>query len=214
MAIVNDSIKPNSDSMSEKVEAGEIHSSHHHGSPTTPTAIANDPFDPLNWGLLQKYTCISIACFAYFMVTYFTTSPIPSFSELQVQFQTSYTRINWTFAIQCLGMASGPLLTSSLAESHGRRIVLIFSTVLAVVASGCTSLKDISYSGYMAARFFQGLGAGPAANVGLTIINDLSFEHERGFRVGLWAMSANLGTVLGPLGISLCGSQMSTLTSL
>ncbi|KAJ5678395.1 uncharacterized protein N7477_004028 [Penicillium maclennaniae] len=47
----------------------------------------------------------------------------------------------------------------------------------------------------MAARFFQRSGAGLSANIGLTVINDLSFEHERGFRVGLLAMSANIGTV-------------------
>lgn len=49
----------------------------------------------------------------------------------------------------------------------------------------------------MAARFFQGLGAGPAANVGLVIINDVSWEHQRGLRVGFWTISANLGTCLG-----------------
>jgi MFS family permease len=52
----------------------------------------------------------------------------------------------------------------------------------------------------MAARFFQGFAAGPAANVGLSIINDISWEHERGYRIGLWAMSANVGSVLGGLG--------------
>ena len=54
----------------------------------------------------------------------------------------------------------------------------------------------------MAARFFQGFGAGPAANVGLSIINDISWEHERGFRIGLWAVAANMGSVLG--GLSKC----------
>lgn len=31
-------------------------------------------------------------------------------------------------------------------------------------------------------------------------MNDISWEHERGFRVGLWAMSANMGTLVGGLG--------------
>ncbi|KAJ5278771.1 MFS transporter [Penicillium angulare] len=166
------------------------------GNPLIP-AVTNDPLDPLNWSFIKKYTCIVIACFAYCLMTYFTTAPVPAFTQFEVQFQTTYNKTNWTFAIPCLGLAIGPLLTSSLAETYGRRIVLIVSTAVAVLASGCASLNDISLSGYMAARFFQGLGAGPSANIGLTIINDLSFEHERGFRVGLWAMAANVGTVLG-----------------
>ncbi|KAJ5219302.1 MFS transporter [Penicillium cinerascens] len=166
------------------------------GDPLYP-AVTRDPMDPLNWNFVQKYTCIVIACFAYCLLTYFTTAPVPSFTELEVQFDTTYTKVNWSFAVPCLGLAIGPLVTSSLAETYGRRIVLIASTAIALVASGCTSLKGNSLSGYMAARFFQGVGAGPSANIGLTVINDLSFEHERGFRVGLWAMSANVGTVLG-----------------
>lgn len=170
------------------------------GLPLSPR-VTSDPLDPLNWSLIRKYTCILLVCFAYCLLTYFTTASVPAFSELEVQFHTTYTKVNWTFAVPCLGLAMGPLLTSSLAETYGRRPVLIASTVVSVIASGCTSLKGTSLSGYMAARFFQGVGAGPSANIGLTIINDLSFEHERGFRVGLWAMSANIGTVLGAVGM-------------
>lgn len=167
---------------------------------------ARDVNDPLNWSLWRKYRCILISCIGYFMVTYFSMSFVPSFSQLQVQLHASYNQVTWTSAIACLGMAVGPIATASLAEIYGRRIILILSTALAVLASGCVSLHGISFGGYMAARFFQGLGSGPAANIGLSIINDVSFAHERGFRFGLWAMSANLGTVLAPLGtyISIC----------
>lgn len=51
----------------------------------------------------------------------------------------------------------------------------------------------------MAARFFQGFAVSPAATVGLSIINDVSWEYERGFRVGLWVLAIDLGAVFGPL---------------
>ncbi|KAK2595454.1 hypothetical protein QQS21_006794 [Conoideocrella luteorostrata] len=51
----------------------------------------------------------------------------------------------------------------------------------------------------MAARFFQGLGVSPASNVGLAVINDLFFEHERGQKVGLWVLAIDLGLLFGPL---------------
>jgi len=166
------------------------------GLPLVPTPT-NDKYDPLNWSLSRKYICIGIVIYSYFMLTYFTTAPIPSFSFLQEQLNISYSQVSWTFAVPCLGLALGPLLAGALADTYGRRPVLIVSTALAVVASGCTAIKTIGFGGYMAARFFQGLGAGPSANVGLVIINDVSWEHERGKRVGMWAIAANCGTVMG-----------------
>ena len=74
---------------------------------------------------------------------------------------------------------------------------MIAGTVIAIIASGCTSIRGISLGGYMAARFFQGIGSSPAATVGLSIINDISFEHERGFRIGLWVMAIDLGLLFG-----------------
>ncbi|KIW02725.1 uncharacterized protein PV09_06159 [Verruconis gallopava] len=166
------------------------------GRPLQPTPT-RDTEDPLNWPIWQKYICIAIVVYSYFLLTYFTTTIIPSFGYLEEQLDISYNQVSWTFAIPCLGLAAGPLLVGALADTYGRRPVLIGSTALAVVASGCTSIKSINFSGYMAVRFFQGLGAGPAANIGLLIINDISWEHQRGFRVGLWTIAANMGTCLG-----------------
>jgi hypothetical protein len=45
-------------------------------------APTNDPMDPLNWTKFQKYICIIIVCIFYFLFTYQTTAPIPSFALL------------------------------------------------------------------------------------------------------------------------------------
>uniref|UniRef100_A0A093UNJ7 Putative transporter n=1 Tax=Talaromyces marneffei PM1 TaxID=1077442 RepID=A0A093UNJ7_TALMA len=166
------------------------------GNPLSPTPTS-DLKDPLNWSLLRKSTCLFIVVYSYFMLTYFTTAPIPSFGFLEEQLNINYSQVSWSFALPCLGLAVGPLLVGALADTYGRRPVLIACTALAVLASGCTSIKTINFEGYMAARFFQGLGAGPSANIGLVIIHDISFEHERGLRVGMWTIAANAGTVLG-----------------
>ncbi|EFX05775.1 major facilitator superfamily transporter [Grosmannia clavigera kw1407] len=160
----------------------------------TPTS---DSLDPLNWSVWRKYTCISIVCYSYFLMTYLTTAPIPSFFLLEDQFDASYAETNWTFAISAFGLIFGPLLTGGVADIYGRRICMIITTAVALLASGCTSIHGQNISAYMFERFLQGVGAGSACNLGLSIINDVSFQHERGQRVGLWAMSANMGSFLG-----------------
>lgn len=132
------------------------------------------------------------------MFTYITTTTVPAFPELQEQFDATLEQINWTVAIPALGLALGPLIWSSPADIVGRRPIMIIGTIMAIAATiGAAEAND--YSGYMAARFFQGLGCSPAASVGLAIINDMFFEHERGQKVGLWVLALDLGLLLGPL---------------
>lgn len=164
---------------------------------TTPTS---DPLDPQNWSKVQKAAILAIVCTFYFLFTYQTTAPNPAFTLLQEQFNASYTQVNWTFAIPSLGLALGPLFSTALADIFGRRTVMIAGTTIALVASGCTGIKGLGFSGYMAARFFQGFGASPAATVGLGIINDISHESERGFHMGLWVMAIDLGGYVGGFG--------------
>ena len=56
-----------------------------------------------------------------------------------------------------------------------------------------------NYGGYVAARFFQGLGVSPGATVGLAIISDTFYEHQRGLKVGLWVLAIDMGLLVGLL---------------
>jgi len=163
-----------------------------HPQPTT------DPLDPLNWTSFQKHVILAIVMFLYFMFTYITTTSVPSFPDLQEQFGISYSQVNWTVAIPALGLAIGPLIWSSLADILGRRLVFLTGTLMAFGATiGAAKASD--YGGYMAARFFQGLGVSPGATVGLAAINDMFYEHERGQKIGLWVLAIDSGLLVGPI---------------
>lgn len=158
-----------------------------------------DVHDPLNWSRAQNYFILFIVCYAGLLAVYMTGTPIESFFLLEEQFNATYSEVNWTLAIPSLGLAVGPLLFNSLADRYGRRPVFIVTTALAILATGCTTIRTLSYGGYMFFRFLQGVGAGPMPAVGFSIIHDISWEHERGFRVGLWVMALDIGGVLGSL---------------
>ncbi|EME77961.1 uncharacterized protein MYCFIDRAFT_50625 [Pseudocercospora fijiensis CIRAD86] len=168
------------------------------GHKLCPQPVEGDALDPLNWTWLRKNAILGIVMALYFMFTYITTTTVPSFPELQTRYNASLGEINWTVAIPALGLSVGPLIWSSPADIIGRRPIFIIGTTMAIAATIGAALAD-GYSGYMAARFFQGLGLSPASTVGLAIINDLFFEHERGQKVGLWVLAIDLGLLLGPL---------------
>lgn len=132
------------------------------------------------------------------MFTYITTTTVPSFPALQEQYNLTAEEVNWTVAIPALGLALGPLFWSSFADTIGRRIIFIMGTIVSLAASIGAALAP-TYGGYMAARFFQGFGVSPAATVGLAILNDIFFEHQRGQKMGLWVLAIDLGLLVGPL---------------
>ena len=67
----------------------------------------SDPLDPLNWSSLRKHGILAIVMSLYFMFTAITTITVPSFPELQTQYNASLGQINWTVAIPALGLAVG-----------------------------------------------------------------------------------------------------------
>ncbi|KAL1869452.1 hypothetical protein VTK73DRAFT_3097 [Phialemonium thermophilum] len=163
-----------------------------------PQPALGDELDPLNWSPFQKHTILAIVMSLYFMFTYITTTTVPSFPTLQDKYSINAAQVNWTVAIPALGLSVGPLLWASPADIIGRRPIVILGTVMALASTiGAALARD--YSGYMAARFFQGLGVSPASNVGLAIINDVFFEHERGQKLGLWVLAIDQGLLFGPL---------------
>ncbi|ODV92043.1 hypothetical protein CANCADRAFT_81362 [Tortispora caseinolytica NRRL Y-17796] len=157
-----------------------------------------DPYDPLNLPRWRKYVLLGIVMWMYFLFTYITTTTVPTFAMLQEQFDVTYSQINWTLAIPALGLSVGPLFWGSLGETYGRRMVFLLGTLVAIGAT-IGSAATNSYGGYMAARFFMGFGVSPASNVGLAILQDIFFEHERGQKVGLWVLAIDMGCFIGPL---------------
>ncbi|KAI9847086.1 MAG: hypothetical protein M1837_003204 [Sclerophora amabilis] len=157
-----------------------------------------DPLDPLNWSFWRKHMILGIVTWLYFLFTYITSTTVPSFPQIQELYGLSYAQVNWTVALPALGLGAGPLVWSSFADIYGRRIIFIIGTIIALVST-CGAAVASNYGGYMAARFFQGLGASPGATVGLAIVNDLFFDYERGQKLGYWVLALDLGLLVGPL---------------
>ncbi|KAI9730351.1 MAG: hypothetical protein M1834_005861 [Cirrosporium novae-zelandiae] len=185
-------------SMTEKGALAETHPEllkdgmHLHPQPTS------DPLDPLNWTSIRKHSVLGIVMLKYFLFTYLTTTTVPSFAELQTQYDINVSEVNWTVAIPALGLAVGPLIWSSVADIYGRRIIFIVGTLIALVSTIGAAVAN-NFSGYMAARFFQGFGVSPGATVGLAVVNDMFFEYERGQKTGLWVLAIDTGLLVGPI---------------
>ncbi|KAF3808856.1 putative MFS-type transporter [Colletotrichum gloeosporioides] len=157
----------------------------------------SDPLDPLNWSKSEKALILFIVCYAGFLSIYLTTAPVASFPLLQEHFNISYSEVNWSLGVPALGLAIGILLFAGFSDVWGRRPVLLGTTLIALVATGCTTTANLPYGAYLVLRLLQGIGAGPALNVGFAIVQDVTYEHERGFKTGLWILSIDVGGMIG-----------------
>src|SRR3954453_18532580 len=113
-----------------------------------------------------------------------------------------FSQFPWLFSIYLLTSAVAPPLCGRVADTHGRRPVLLLGigvflagSVVCAVAPGMGVL--------IAGRAVQGIGAGAVQPVSLTIVGDLYSVAERarvqGYLASVWGMSAVVGPAVGGL---------------
>lgn len=111
----------------------------------------------------------------YFLFAYLTTTTIPAFAQIEERLGICYAQTSWTISLPSLGLAIGPPLWSSIADIYGRRIVFIIGSVIALVSTIGTAVTT-NFSGYMAGRFFQGVGVSPSAAIGMAIGKQMCYH--------------------------------------
>jgi MFS family permease len=101
----------------------------------------------------------------------------------------------------------GGLFAVPLTQRYGRLPVLFWSQLLACVLVVGASLAP-TYAGFTACRTLQGLFNTPPQVIGLTIIHDLFFFHERTRKINIWAFCFLVGPYFGPFMSYLVASRL------
>ncbi|KAG8894535.1 hypothetical protein FRB99_001196 [Tulasnella sp. 403] len=87
---------------------------------------------------------------------------------------------------------------------------MITGCFIAFVASIAVSLVAKHRMVYYVCFAFRGIGAGPASCVGLQMLHDISFTHERAQKVGIWTFAMDSGLLMGPIVLGFTGSARTT----
>ncbi|ALN75485.1 MDR family MFS transporter [Aureimonas sp. AU20] len=106
----------------------------------------------------------------------------------------------WVFSSFLLTQTATTVVFGKLADTFGRKPVLLFGIVVFLVGSILCGFAW-SMTSLIAFRFVQGLGAGAIQPVGLTVIGDLYTMEERakiqGFLASVWGVSSVVGPFAG-----------------
>ncbi|AEO63852.1 uncharacterized protein THITE_2036335, partial [Thermothielavioides terrestris NRRL 8126] len=156
------------------------------------------PDDPLNWSWMKKHAVL-LALIPGCLLSDWTLTWGTTVFEMQAP--------EWGMTVEAVAQSVSPgifmqgpggLLAVPLSERYGRLPVLFYTQLLTLAATLGATLAP-TYPVFTLFRALQGLfGAAPQV-IGLSVVHDLFFFHERARKVNLWAASFLVGPYLGPL---------------
>lgn len=111
-----------------------------------------------------------------------------------------FDQFPWLFSVYLLAQAVSVPIYSKLADTIGRKPVILTGVVLFLLGSILGALAW-NMTSLIVFRVVQGLGAGAAAPMAMTIVGDIYTVEERslvqGYIASVWAMSSVIGPALG-----------------
>ncbi|MCI7550820.1 MAG: MDR family MFS transporter [Actinomycetaceae bacterium] len=111
-----------------------------------------------------------------------------------------YTRFPWLFSIYLLTQAVTVPVYGKLADTYGRKPVLLFGIGVFMAASLLAGFSP-NMTVLIIARALQGIGAGAVGPMAMTILGDIYTLEQRGkaqgYMASVWAISSVVGPTLG-----------------
>src|SRR5947208_2978891 len=109
---------------------------------------------------------------------------------------------SWVFTAYLVTSTITVPIYSRLADTYGRKPVLLFGLTVFVVGSALCGLSS-SMTELIAFRALQGLGAGAVQPISFTIVGDIFEPRQRarmqGYFSSVWGVSAIVGPAIGGL---------------
>ncbi|KAL6230898.1 hypothetical protein BDW75DRAFT_248257 [Aspergillus navahoensis] len=166
--------------------------------PTLIPEPTQDPNDPLNWTILEKYlTCLTV-CFFTFLSTFNSSNLVVAVVEISDEFRVTPTRAGYTVCFNLLLMGMGNLLWVPLSRVIGKRPVYLLALLL-LTGLNIWTYKASTYGSLLASRIVSGLAAAAADATVPSLIADLFFIHERGHYMMIFHLALSAGFFVGPL---------------
>ncbi len=105
----------------------------------------------------------------------------PAFPQMMHYFSTNEQTIQWTLSLNFFGFFCSSLICGPLADSYGRRPLLIIGSLLFVLGSALC-VFTLNIEGILLGRFIQGVGVGAPLTISLAVIGDI-YQGEKQTRL-------------------------------
>lgn len=154
---------------------------------------SEDSNDPLNWPQSQKLLCVIIISYGALINCAVLGGLLSTgFTVIAKELELPISKIALLAGYQLLIGGVCGSFTSAVARKWGKRPCFLFGGLVAIIGTIVDQCaKD--YSTLLAGRMIGGAGIGAWESVGIAMVGDLYFVHERGLYIAL--MHFTLATV-------------------
>jgi EmrB/QacA subfamily drug resistance transporter len=144
----------------------------------------------------RRWTALVLLCLAEFMLILDATAANVALPRIGADLSMGRTALTWVVTAYVLAFGGLMLLGGRLADTLGRRRVLLAGIVLFTLGSLACGLTG-SGALLIAARVAQGVGAALVAPAALSTITTMFSGAERNKALGVWAAIGGSGFVVG-----------------
>lgn len=135
---------------------------------------------------------------AAFLGPFTQTVYVPSLAEIGADLHASTVMVNLTISLYTVILAISSFIVGPLADSHGRRAVLLPGLVI-FLAGSLLCLLAQSYGMFLAGRIIQACGISIGLVVAVAVIADIYAVKERAHAMSQFQLVVYLGPVFGPV---------------
>ncbi|KAJ2890867.1 hypothetical protein MKZ38_001254 [Zalerion maritima] len=178
-----------------------------HPPSSNPVLTTNDNSPSLTYSSAQYslFTHVSRIQLTYILGIIITLSTLttsiyfPLIPLLSQTFRVPIQSINLTVTLYAICQALSPVIFASLADSLGRRPILLFLILIYSLASAGLSLNQSFYPLLLFLRALQSVGGSPTLSIAFGIVADLADVSERGAMLGPMQSTCNGISAFGPV---------------
>lgn len=144
----------------------------------------------------EKYTIAMLGGMAGFWSSISSPIFVPVLPEIQRALKVSESAVNVTIVVYSIFQGVGPLVFSNLADSVGRRPI-VMSCLLSYIVVNCLLAVNSTFAGLTVLRCLQAFCISSTISLGSGIASDISTRAERASFIGLTTGLALLGQAFG-----------------
>lgn len=172
--------------------------------PSTPPGMPPDPVVPVPLPPVHKIALLGAGALAALLASLAMLGPfaidayLPAFPNIQADLRASPIEVQQTLTAYMLAFAAMVLWHGALADSFGRRnIILVSLVVFAIGTFGCAASHSVHYLWIF--RIMQGVSAGAGTVVGRAIIRDLYSDAPAARLLSMVTMIFSIAPAIAPV---------------
>lgn len=158
----------------------------------------NNKKNPRNWSITRKTISTLIICSIGFTTTLGASIYAPGHEQVKEEFNVSTTVALLPLSAYSLGLAFGPMISSPLSETFGRKLVYLLTLPLFDIFMLGAGLSN-NLASLFICRFLAGLFAAPGVSVAAATISDFTDPRQRVVPLAIYYSIPFIGSAIGPL---------------